>query len=268
MRFFSILILFFLVWGNVAPASDLRALETADKNKGWEAVGRLNIGDRSMCTGALIAPDLVLTAAHCLFDRESGVAIDPTTIQFLAGWRNGRASAYRSVKTAAVHSDYQMFHPSGAARVRNDVALLKLDQPIRNSSIRPFEVKTDLQKGDQVGVVSYAQNRAEHASLQEVCHVLGQQAGAVVLSCNVDFGSSGAPVFVVDNGVAKVATVVSAKADMGAQKVALATELFGSVPDLMADIADQTRFGGARPKVRRLSLSEDRHRSGARFLRP
>ncbi len=269
MRFFSILVMVLLIWGNAAQAGGLRALETADDNKGWEAVGRLNIGDTAMCTGALIAPDLVLTAAHCLFDRSTGARIESSEIEFLAGWRNGRAAAYRGVKAAAVHPDYQMYNPSGTARVRNDVALLQLDQPVRNGAIAPYEIDTELRKGDEVGVVSYAQDRAEHASLQEVCHVLGQQAGAVVLSCSVDFGASGAPVFVMENGIAKVASVVSAKAEMGSQKVALGSELNVSVAVLKDILKDQTgRFGAAKPKVRRLSLSEDRASSGAKFLRP
>ena len=55
-----------------SEASELTKLMTAYDVRGWEAVGRLNIGWGGMCTGALIAPNIVLTAGHCLFDKETG----------------------------------------------------------------------------------------------------------------------------------------------------------------------------------------------------
>ncbi|MCT8159272.1 trypsin-like serine peptidase [Pseudoruegeria sp. SHC-113] len=277
MRFFTILLLFLLSWGGAAQAQgfgagdahSLRALQTADDGKGWEAVGRLNIGNRSMCTGALIADDLVLTAAHCLFDRPTGARVDISGIQFLAGWRNGRASAYRGISHAVVHPDYLFGAADGESKVRNDIALLRLDQPVRNGTIQPFAIDTRPRRGDEVGVVSYAQDRSEQPSLQEVCHVLARQSGALVLSCDVDFGSSGAPIFVMQNGIAKIVSVVSAKAEVGDQKVALGSELetpLATVMAMMEDAADP--FQRARPTVRRMSLSEDRASSGAKFLRP
>ena len=66
-----------------ADRHDLTLMVTGDDARGWEAVGRLDLGGRGFCTGALIATDLVLTAAHCLYDRDSGERIDPAEIELV-----------------------------------------------------------------------------------------------------------------------------------------------------------------------------------------
>lgn len=266
----SLLPLLCLIFLYAAPAGSqqtpLRKLETGDDSRGWEAVGRLNFGTRGFCTGALIEPQLVLTAAHCLFDKETGARIDAGQIEFLAGWRNGRAAAYRGVRRAVVHPDYVYGGVDRLDRVAFDLALLELDQPIRLPSITPFETDIRPLKGDEVEVVSYAMDRAEAPSLQEVCFVLGNQPGVLVLTCSVDFGSSGAPIFSVRDGVARVVSVVSAKAEVDGKKVALGIELDAPLARLRAEL--ETGEGSLRRSPSAVQVLSGNAAGGAKFLKP
>lgn len=249
----------------VAQDNALTSLLTGDDAAGWEAVGRIDIDGKGFCTGALIAPDLVLTAAHCLFDRESGNLVDPERFEFLAGLRNGRALAYRDVARAIAHPEYVLPGEGEAGGSANDVAFLVLTQPIRSTQVTPFDVLPDADAGIRVSVVSYAHDRAEAPALQAVCDRLGTQSGLYVLSCDVDYGSSGAPVFQIDGGVARIVSVISAKAEYEGERVAIASLLDAPLAALHAELARGST--GALSSVRVLTPGE-RNDTGARFVRP
>ncbi|MGR3758519.1 trypsin-like serine peptidase [Roseobacteraceae bacterium NS-SX3] len=209
------------------PSASVRSMP------GWEAVGRLNISGRNMCTGSLIAPDLVLTAAHCLYDQRSGRRVDPTTIRFEAGLVGREARAARAVAKAVVHPQYR-FRPAGNSQIGSDIAVLRLARPISSRQIRPLAMSWSAGRGDAVGVLSYNYVQSNRPSLEQPCHVLARQSRTLVMSCRVDFGASGAPVFEVVPGRApRLVSVISAKAAMGNRRVSIGTALDQSLRDLI-----------------------------------
>ena len=252
-------------------ATGLTSLVTGDDSRGWEAVGRLNIGRTGFCTGALIEDDLVLTAAHCLYDADTKLVVPAAEIEFLAGWRNGRATAYRGVRRAIVHPDYEFGATRGPASVDHDLALIQLDSPIRKSGVVPYGIAERPRKGDAVSVVSYARDRSERPSLETACRVLARPSESLVLSCNVDFGASGSPIFVVGDGPPRIVSVVSAKAQVGDRPVSLGSGLEQPLAALRTILAEgETGFETVGPAstVRRFTIEDVPTTGGAKFLRP
>ena len=251
--------------------SVLREMASASEARHWRAVGRLDSGV-SFCSATLVAPDLVLTAAHCGFHPETSELIDPEDFTFLAGLSHGRVEAVRQVRRATVMPGYIHERGPEIEMIGRDLALLQLRQPIPLASITPIAAAEGRARDGAVTVVSYGRDREAFASIEEGCEILARQDSVRSLSCEVVNGASGSPILRVNQGRAEVIAVMSAAGNVDGEDISLAVMLDGQLDTLIEQVraagpvSTFTTNGGETSFI---SPSNDsREGIGARFIRP
>jgi protease YdgD len=67
----------------------------------WNAIAKVQTNIATRCTGALVGPNAVMTAAHCLYNRRTHTLLQPGSLHVLFGYEGGGyflARAGRSVR--------------------------------------------------------------------------------------------------------------------------------------------------------------------------
>lgn len=197
-----------------AAASDEGRFLDAEAARAYAAVGRLNIAGRRFCSATLIAPDRVLTAAHCLYHPTTGRPAPMEELRFVAGQHVEGHAAVRGVRRAAAHPDFRAGGTPTPTALATDVALLELDAPVSAEEAAPIGLGA-FPAGGAVTLVSYSRERPQAPSMQD-CRAVAEMGGLAALTCSIAEGASGAPLFARTGGREKLVAVVSASGELGA----------------------------------------------------
>jgi len=204
-----------LVLGWMRPVQALERVPLPASEIPWSALGRVNAGGTSYCTGVLVGPSTMLTASHCLYNFSTKTWRPPSDIHFVAGYlKNGwvaAARARRIVRDPNAVPDGK--HPP-VGLVTLDWAVVELDSPIgETAGWFPVERRRIDVLETLILQAGYRRDRPFAPEMSPPCRVVETPAKPPLIlhDCIVPEGGSGSPLFVVENHRLLVAGIHSAQ---------------------------------------------------------
>lgn len=187
----------------------------------WDAVGQVNVGGYRRtwrCSGTLVAPNLVITAAHCVMDPWARQPFPSHNIHFLAGVRGPQNKGHATAKCLRFLPDYVFIPPQKilpslfAQRVQSDALAKDVVAIVLSEGlpIAPAPIAKNLipQPGLRLVHAAYPADRRYALSAHFDCQLRRAAQPFWFTDCDVHPASSGGAVFTKSEGRLELGAVM------------------------------------------------------------
>jgi V8-like Glu-specific endopeptidase len=222
-----------------------------------QAVGLLELGDGGYCTASVVGADVILTAAHCLFDSNDKIV---KAKRFRAGYADGRAIVEAGIRDQFVPQEFDMsriFVSDGMEG--HDWAFLRLDRAVGDKTgvlaIKPMSLQQldGMVASQGYDLVRVGYGSSKKLTMQTGCnlaHVWDDNTYAHL--CRIEPGDSGSPDLLVENGnysIVGIDTSIIDIRDVKRANVAVSSAAFATaLPEFLSHVpaADASESAGNR----------------------
>jgi protease YdgD len=185
----------------------------------WSAIGRINNSAYGRCSAILVAPDVALTAAHCIYNVRSRRFLQPASIHVLFGFDRGRYDFHATVARITIPGEYRPADRTASAP--HDWAVLHLVEPVPGD-FAPLRLAEGPPSPDaQIAAAGFAQERSEVLTASPPCRLArGTADGLLLADCRVSHGFSGGPM--IDTVAGTLVGMSIAIATIGGDDISIA----------------------------------------------
>ncbi len=216
----------------------------------WTALGRLNRATGGFCTGVAVAEDVVLTAAHCLYDKRTRRYVKPSEVHFLAGYRRGSYGGHARAAQIIRPGMETGSRAKGLSAVAADWAIVVLESklPAKPIPVRALADGDILANGTENTLLraGYGRDRPHLLSLHRGCRLMEPIGGGAVVAhtCDAVQGDSGSPLLLerTREGGPSSYTIVGINTgfgDLDGRKRGLAVHAAAILPTLRRVLAER-----------------------------